>query len=167
MDTDEDPLPGAIAGAVAEELAAAEGDITAASEALARRAIPDVMELLRLSRAGSRYEHTWYPPLPELLRKRSKKESDAVWEARPSDSVVGGAGVVVGGDPERGIRARGAAGAPCVLFEVVGEVVGGSVAGGVAGASAGSDAGQGCDLVWARACSNQSSSRVSDSWSVR
>ncbi|MFJ8742923.1 DnaB-like helicase C-terminal domain-containing protein [Embleya sp. NPDC127516] len=83
MDADEDPLPGAIAGAVAEELAAAEGDITAASEALARRAIPDVMELLRLSRAGSRYEHTWYPPLPELLRKRSKEESDAVWEARP------------------------------------------------------------------------------------
>ncbi|MFJ8746038.1 DnaB-like helicase C-terminal domain-containing protein [Embleya sp. NPDC127516] len=83
VDTDEDPLPGAIAGAVAEELAAAEGDITAASEALARRAIPDVMELLRLSRAGSRYEHTWYPPLPELLRKRSKEESDAVWEARP------------------------------------------------------------------------------------
>ncbi|MFF7249884.1 DnaB-like helicase C-terminal domain-containing protein [Embleya sp. NPDC008237] len=83
VDTDEDPLPGAIADAVAEELAAAEGDITAASEALARRAIPDVMELLRLSRAGSRYEHTWYPPLPELLRKRSKEESDAVWEARP------------------------------------------------------------------------------------
>ncbi|WP_331738187.1 DnaB-like helicase C-terminal domain-containing protein [Embleya sp. NBC_00896] len=83
VDTDEDPLPGAIAGAVAEELAAAEGDIAAASEALARRAIPDVMELLRLSRAGSRYEHTWYPPLPELLRKRSKEESDAVWEARP------------------------------------------------------------------------------------
>ncbi|WP_331772957.1 DnaB-like helicase C-terminal domain-containing protein [Embleya sp. NBC_00888] len=83
VDTDEDPLPGAIAGAVAEELAAAEGDMTAASEALARRAIPDVMELLRLSRAGSRYEHTWYPPLPDLLRKRSKEESDAVWEARP------------------------------------------------------------------------------------
>ncbi|MET7303861.1 hypothetical protein ABZS54_34200, partial [Embleya sp. NPDC005575] len=82
-DTDEDPLPGAIAGAVAEELAAAEGDMAAAGEALARRAIPDVMELLRLSRAGSRYEHTWYPPLPELLRKRSKEESDAVWEARP------------------------------------------------------------------------------------
>ncbi|WP_406300457.1 hypothetical protein [Embleya sp. NBC_00888] len=83
VDTDEDPLPGAIAGAVAEELAAVEGDMTAAGEALARRAIPDVMELLRLSRAGSRYEHTWYPPLPELLRKRSKEESDAVWEARP------------------------------------------------------------------------------------
>ncbi|MYS80016.1 MULTISPECIES: DnaB-like helicase C-terminal domain-containing protein [Streptomycetaceae] len=83
VDVDEDPLPGAIAGAVAEELAAAEGEITAASEALARRAIPDVMELLRLSRAGSRYEHTWFPPLPDLLRKRSKEESDAVWEARP------------------------------------------------------------------------------------
>ncbi|MYW04452.1 DnaB-like helicase C-terminal domain-containing protein, partial [Streptomyces sp. SID3343] len=82
-DTDEDPLPGEIAGAVAEELAAAEGDITAAGEALSRRAIPDVMELLRLSRAGSRYEHTWYPPLPDLLRKRSKEEADAVWEARP------------------------------------------------------------------------------------
>jgi hypothetical protein len=82
VDTDEDPLPGAIAG-VAEELAAAEGDITAAGEALARRAIPDVMELLRLSRVGSRYEHTWYPPLPDLLRKRSKQEADAVWEARP------------------------------------------------------------------------------------
>jgi hypothetical protein len=82
-DTDEDPLPGAITGAVAQELAAAEGDITAAGEALSRRAIPDVMELLRLSRAGSRYEHTWYPPLPDLLRKRSKEEADAVWEARP------------------------------------------------------------------------------------
>ncbi|GCE01022.1 DnaB-like helicase C-terminal domain-containing protein [Embleya hyalina] len=82
-DTDEDPLPGTIAAAVAQELAAAQGDITAAGEALARRAIPDVMELLRLSRAGSRYEHTWYPPLPDLLRKRSKEESDAIWEARP------------------------------------------------------------------------------------
>ncbi|MGW9211285.1 DnaB-like helicase C-terminal domain-containing protein [Embleya sp. NPDC055664] len=82
-DTDEDPLPGAIAGAVAQELAAAQGDITAASEALARRAIPDVMDLLRLSRAGSRYEHTWYPPLPDLLRKHRKEDSDAVWEARP------------------------------------------------------------------------------------
>ncbi|MYS83506.1 AAA family ATPase [Streptomyces sp. SID5474] len=83
VDTDEDPLPGAIADAVARELVAAEGDVEAAAQALARRAIPDVMELLRLARAGSRYEHTWYPPLPDLLRKRSKEEADAVWEARP------------------------------------------------------------------------------------
>ncbi|MGC0416937.1 DnaB-like helicase C-terminal domain-containing protein [Embleya sp. AB8] len=82
-DTDEDPLPGAIEDAVVAELAAAGGDLQAAGEALARRAIPDVMELLRLSRAGARYDHTYYPPQPELFRKRAKDEADAVWEARP------------------------------------------------------------------------------------
>ncbi|MGW1997516.1 DnaB-like helicase C-terminal domain-containing protein [Embleya sp. NPDC001921] len=39
------PLPGAIAGTVQDELAAAEGDVGAAAQALSKRAIPDVMKL--------------------------------------------------------------------------------------------------------------------------
>ncbi|WP_439681667.1 DnaB-like helicase C-terminal domain-containing protein [Embleya sp. MST-111070] len=82
-DTDQDPLPGAIAGAVQEELAAAGGDVEAAAQALSKRAIPDVMKLFDLSRTGARYEHTSYPPLPDLFRKPSQKEPDQIWEARP------------------------------------------------------------------------------------
>nr|WP_037578205.1 helix-turn-helix transcriptional regulator [Phaeacidiphilus oryzae] len=69
--------------AVAEELATAEGDVEAAATALDRRAIPDAMALFKASRTGARYDNTFFPPLPDLLRKRSKQDADEVWEARP------------------------------------------------------------------------------------
>ena len=69
--------------AVEEELHAAQGDVQAAALALDRRAIPDAMAMFKASRAGARYEHTWYPPLPDILRKPTKDAPDQIWEARP------------------------------------------------------------------------------------
>lgn len=73
-----------IATAVDQELAKAEGDADAATGALVKRAIPDVMALFARTRAGARYEYTAYPALPDILRKPSKTDPDLVWEARPS-----------------------------------------------------------------------------------
>ena len=68
---------------VERELAAHGGDVDAATAALIRKAIPDAMALLAVSRVGARYEHTDHPPLPDILRKASKASADQVWEARP------------------------------------------------------------------------------------
>ena len=68
---------------VERELAAHGGDVDAATAALIRKAIPDVMALLAVSRVGARYEHTDHPPLPDVLKKASKASADQVWEARP------------------------------------------------------------------------------------
>ena len=73
-----------IARAVRAELDRAEGDADAAAEALIKRAIPDVMDLWRETRAGARYEHTAYPALPDILHKPRKSDPDLIWEARPS-----------------------------------------------------------------------------------
>ncbi|PJE97234.1 DNA-binding protein [Streptomyces carminius] len=73
-----------IAAAVEGELQRAGGDADAATQALVKRAIPDVMGLFARTRAGARYEYTAYPALPPVLRKPSKKDPDLVWEARPS-----------------------------------------------------------------------------------
>jgi hypothetical protein len=59
------------------------GDVEAAAGYLVRRAIPDGMALLDRCRSQGRYEHTAYPPLPDLLQRRSKKEPDQIWEGRP------------------------------------------------------------------------------------
>ncbi|MFJ5677603.1 multiprotein-bridging factor 1 family protein [Streptomyces sp. NPDC093097] len=73
-----------ITGAVHQELERAEGDADAASQALAKRAIPDVMRLFEETRASARYQYTAYPSLPDILHKPSKREPDQIWEARPN-----------------------------------------------------------------------------------
>lgn len=69
--------------AVERELTKQQGDVTAATAALLKKAIPDAMALLAASRAGSRYEHTDHPPLPDILKKPSRAGADQIWEARP------------------------------------------------------------------------------------
>jgi hypothetical protein len=59
------------------------GDVDAAKAALVKSAIPDVMELFRLSRKGGRYEHSEFPPTADILKKTSQKGADQVWEGRP------------------------------------------------------------------------------------
>jgi transcriptional regulator with XRE-family HTH domain len=73
-----------ITAAVVTELERAGGDADAATEALIKRAIPDVMSLFAATRRTARYEHTSYPRMPAILEKPSKKEADLVWESRPS-----------------------------------------------------------------------------------
>ncbi|MFJ2598906.1 helix-turn-helix domain-containing protein [Streptomyces erythrochromogenes] len=72
-----------ITGAVEEALEEYAGDVEAAQAALIRAAIPDVMALLKASRVGGRYEHSEFPPTAEILRKRSQKGADEIWEGRP------------------------------------------------------------------------------------
>lgn len=73
-----------ITRAVHTELDKAGGDADAATEALIKRAIPDVMALWTETRTGARYEHTSFPALPDILHKPRKTDPDLVWEARPS-----------------------------------------------------------------------------------
>ncbi|WP_228183964.1 helix-turn-helix domain-containing protein [Streptomyces anulatus] len=72
-----------IRDAVREEAERAGGDEEAAAVALEKRAVPDVMDLFAETRAGSRYEYTAYPTLPDILHKPTKKRPDEIWEARP------------------------------------------------------------------------------------
>ncbi|MER7841798.1 helix-turn-helix transcriptional regulator [Streptomyces sp. NPDC096040] len=78
-----DPLAGRITSAVAAALAEHGGDVTEATAALVKRAIPDAMALLDQSRTGGRYDVVAHPWLPDVLRKQSAKGADQVWEARP------------------------------------------------------------------------------------
>ena len=73
-----------ITRAVQHELDHAGGDLDAATDALIKRAIPDVMALWTETRTGARYEHTSFPALPDILHKPRKSDPDLVWEARPS-----------------------------------------------------------------------------------
>ena len=73
-----------ITRAVQHELERAGGDADAATAALVKRAIPDVMALWRETRTGARYEHTSFPALPDILHKPRQSDPDLVWEARPS-----------------------------------------------------------------------------------
>ncbi|MEV6426042.1 helix-turn-helix transcriptional regulator [Streptomyces sp. NPDC051662] len=83
--------PGPAAGSLAEmisdrvstALRESGGDIDAAGQALIKKAIPDVMELFRISRVGGRYEHSDFPPTEEILKKKSQKGPDMIWEGRP------------------------------------------------------------------------------------
>ncbi|MGP3776860.1 helix-turn-helix domain-containing protein [Streptomyces sp. SDT5-1] len=59
------------------------GDVDAATAALIKRAIPDAMALLDETRKGARYDVVAYPWLPDILKKRTARGSDEIWEARP------------------------------------------------------------------------------------
>ncbi|MFI0206554.1 MULTISPECIES: dihydrolipoamide S-succinyltransferase [Streptomyces] len=59
------------------------GDLEAAQAVLLKSAIPDVMQFFKASRVGGRYEHSEFPPTAEVLRKRSQKGADEIWEGRP------------------------------------------------------------------------------------
>ncbi|WP_176572736.1 acyltransferase [Streptomyces sp. PVA_94-07] len=77
------PLPDLIRDRVAAALTEAGGDADAAQAALIKSAVPDVMALFAASRVGGRYEHSEFPPTADILRKRSQKASDLIWEGRP------------------------------------------------------------------------------------
>ncbi|NLU76657.1 AAA family ATPase [Streptomyces sp. HNM0575] len=63
----------------------AHGDAIAATNALIKRAVPDVMGWFDHTRKGSRYEHSSFPPVNDLLKKTGQKSgADAVWEGRLS-----------------------------------------------------------------------------------
>ncbi|MFJ2933079.1 acyltransferase [Streptomyces sp. NPDC087219] len=72
-----------ITGRVEEVLAEYGGDVAVAQGALIKAAIPDVMALFKASRVGGRYEHSEFPPTQEILRKKSQKGADDIWEGRP------------------------------------------------------------------------------------
>ncbi|MFD8573412.1 acyltransferase [Streptomyces sp. NPDC059639] len=68
---------------VREVLNDVQGDVEAAEAALIKRAIPDVMDYFERSRVGGRYAHSKFPPTDEILKKKSQKGSDSIWEGRP------------------------------------------------------------------------------------
>ncbi|MFE0648469.1 acyltransferase [Streptomyces sp. NPDC059534] len=68
---------------VLDTLAEYGGDADAAQAVLIKAAIPDVMALLKVSRVGGRYEHSEFPPTADILRKKSQKGADEIWEGRP------------------------------------------------------------------------------------
>lgn len=74
---------GFVAGKVAAALEEHGGDVEAATAALIRRAIPDVMELLESTRVGGRYDYSVYPEMPDILMKTSRDGADQIWEGRP------------------------------------------------------------------------------------
>ncbi|MDG4865350.1 transcriptional regulator, partial [Streptomyces sp. T-3] len=76
-------MPDLIGEAVEAALANHEGEVEAATAALVKRAIPDAMILLDACRKGARYDIIAHPPMPDIVRKKSAKGSDEIWEARP------------------------------------------------------------------------------------
>ncbi|MFE6904616.1 acyltransferase [Streptomyces sp. NPDC057717] len=68
---------------VRDVLAWSQGDIEAAQTALIKTAIPDVMALFERSRVGGRYAHSKFPPTDDILRKKTQKGADEIWEGRP------------------------------------------------------------------------------------
>ncbi|MCA1217252.1 helix-turn-helix domain-containing protein [Streptomyces sp. 8L] len=77
------PLADEIRATVTRTLTEHDGDLDAAGAALTKSTIPDVMALFKFSRVGGRYEHTEFPPTADLLKKKSQKGADEVWEGRP------------------------------------------------------------------------------------
>ncbi|WP_203631685.1 acyltransferase [Streptomyces halstedii] len=77
------PLPDLIRDRVTAALSEAGGDAETAQAALIKTAVPDVMKLFAASRVGGRYEHSEFPPTADILRKRSQKGADEIWEGRP------------------------------------------------------------------------------------
>ncbi|MBC2868545.1 helix-turn-helix transcriptional regulator [Streptomyces mexicanus] len=75
--------PDLIGQAVAAALAEHSGDVEAATAALVKRAIPDAMALLDATRKGGRYDIVAHPWLPDILRKKTARGADEIWEARP------------------------------------------------------------------------------------
>ncbi|MFF2846568.1 helix-turn-helix domain-containing protein [Streptomyces sp. NPDC058001] len=76
-------MPDLIGEAVTAALARHEGDVDAATAALLKRAIPDAMVLLDTARKGGRYDVVAHPWIPDILRKRTARGADQIWEARP------------------------------------------------------------------------------------
>ncbi|MFI9586465.1 helix-turn-helix domain-containing protein [Streptomyces sp. NPDC052236] len=76
-------MPDLIGQAVEQALAQHGGDVEAASAALIKRAIPDAMVLLDETRKGARYDIIGHPWIPDILRKKTAKGADEIWEARP------------------------------------------------------------------------------------
>jgi hypothetical protein len=75
--------PDLIGQAIAAALAEHSGDVEAATAALVKRAIPDAMALLDATRKGGRYDIVAHPWLPDILRKKTARGADEIWEARP------------------------------------------------------------------------------------
>ncbi|WP_406397623.1 helix-turn-helix domain-containing protein [Streptomyces sp. NBC_00879] len=75
--------PDLIGQAVAQALEKHGGDVDAATAALLKRAIPDAMILLDETRKGARYDIIGHPWIPDILRKKTSKGADEIWEARP------------------------------------------------------------------------------------
>ncbi|MFC8230619.1 DnaB-like helicase C-terminal domain-containing protein [Streptomyces sp. NPDC057287] len=73
-----------ITRAVEEALQDHDGDVTAATEALVKKAVPNAMSLFEATRVGGNYEHTVYPETLEFLRKKTKDGADEIWEGRHS-----------------------------------------------------------------------------------
>lgn len=73
---------GMITRAVDEALHEHDGDITVATEALVKKAVPNAMALFEATRVGGNYEHTVYPETLEFLRKKTKDGADEIWEGR-------------------------------------------------------------------------------------
>ncbi|MEJ8673024.1 DnaB-like helicase C-terminal domain-containing protein [Streptomyces sp. MS1.AVA.1] len=73
---------GMITRAVDDALHDCDGDITAATEALVKKAVPNAMALFEATRVGGNYEHTVYPETLEFLRKKTKDGADEIWEGR-------------------------------------------------------------------------------------
>lgn len=73
-----------ITRAVDEALQDHDGDVTAATEALVKKAVPNAMALFEATRVGGNYEHTVYPETLEFLRKKTKDGADEIWEGRHS-----------------------------------------------------------------------------------
>lgn len=76
-------VPDVIGDAVRAALEKHGGDLEAATAALVRRAIPDAMILLDTCRKGARYDIIGHPWIPDILRKKTAKGADEIWEARP------------------------------------------------------------------------------------
>ncbi|MER5965329.1 helix-turn-helix domain-containing protein [Streptomyces sp. NPDC002057] len=78
------PTPlGTVQEAVRRALEKHGGDTEAATADLVRTAIPDAMALLDMCRTGARYEIVGHPPIPAVLRKKTSRGADEIWEARP------------------------------------------------------------------------------------
>lgn len=76
-------MPDLIGDAVRAALEKHGGDMEAATAALIKRAIPDAMILLDACRKGARYDIIAHPWIPDILRKKTAKGADDIWEARP------------------------------------------------------------------------------------
>ncbi len=75
--------PDLIGEAVARALEKHAGDVEAATAALIKRAIPDAMIVLDETRKGARYDIIGHPWIPDVLKKKTAKGADEIWEARP------------------------------------------------------------------------------------
>lgn len=76
------PLVDRIYDAVSASLTESGGDIDIATAALIKKTIPDAMALFAESRVGGRYEHSEFPAMTDLLKKKSQRGADQIFEGR-------------------------------------------------------------------------------------